>query len=130
MKKYDREKIFNKFGGICAYSGTPLEPDWQVDHVVPKNWCYFMKIDLDNIDNLVPCQKIINHYKRALLLERFRMSWLGKLHIRLGKLPKNPRTEKSKKHILYMLKVASYFGITKDTPFSGKFYMETIRNGI
>lgn len=127
MKKSDREAVFNKYGGLCAYSGTPLESDWQVDHVVPKNWCYFMKTDLDNIDNLVPCQKTINHYKRALSIEQFRRSWLGRLHIKLEKLPKNPRAEKSKKHILYMMKVASYFGITKGKPFSGKFYFETLK---
>jgi len=106
---------------------NPLESDWQVDHVVPKHWCYFIKKNPDDIQNLVPCQKIINHYKRALSVERFKLSWLGGLHKRLAKLPKNPRTEKSKKHILYMLKVASYFGITKDKPFSGTFYFETLK---
>jgi len=130
MKKYDREKIFNKYGGLCAYSGTPLESDWQVDHVVPIHWCHYIKKNPDDMQNLVPCQKIINHYKRALLIDRFRLSWLGGLHTRLGKLPKNPRTEKSKRHILYMMKVASYFGITKDKPFSGIFYFETFQQEV
>lgn len=35
MKKEDRQKVFEKFGGRCAYSGTKLESDWQVDHVKP-----------------------------------------------------------------------------------------------
>ena len=30
-----RERIYNKFGGLCAYSGTSLEDDWQIDHVKP-----------------------------------------------------------------------------------------------
>jgi len=130
MKKADREKIFNKFGGRCAYSGTALESDWQVDHVIPKQRCWFLMIDPDAIENMVPCQKIINRYKRSLSLEQFRNIWLGKLHVRLGKIPKNPRVVRSIKRIQYIQKVASYFGITKDIPFSGKFYMEKeVRNG-
>ena len=51
---------------------------------------------------------------------------LGNLHLKLQKLPKNPRTEKSKKRIAYMRKIASYFGIAETKPFSGIFYYETI----
>lgn len=124
MKKSDREKIFNKYGGLCAHSGTSLESDWQVDHIQSKRECYFLMKDPNTFDNMVPCQKIINHYKRSLTLEQFINLWLGKLHTRLAKMPKNPRVERSKKRINYILKVASYFGITKDTPFSGIFYFE------
>ena len=57
-----RERIYNKFGGLCAYSGTPLESDWQIDHVKPvvRNWfsndMVFKKDDCE--DNMVPVQKI------------------------------------------------------------------------
>ncbi|MFA5300279.1 MAG: hypothetical protein WC389_18990 [Lutibacter sp.] len=80
----------------------------------------------DNIDNMVPIQKIINHYKHSISLSEFRTWLLGGLHIRLKKLPKNPRTEKSRKRKEYLLKIASYFGITENNPFSGKFYFETL----
>jgi hypothetical protein len=73
----------------------------------------------------MPTQKLINHYKNTLPLESFRTWYLGGLHNRLKKLPKNPRTEKGKRHKEYMLKIANYFGITEDKPFSGKFYFET-----
>lgn len=132
MKKSDREIIFQKFGGRCAYSGTPLEPDWQVDHIRPvRQWCLLYPPDDDpnNIDNLFPCQRIINHYKGGLSLEHFRTWFLGGLHERLKKLPKNPLVERSKRKKEYLLKVASYFGITPDKPFSGKFYFETINYG-
>ena len=129
MTKELREKVGEKYNGLCAYSGTPLEDDWQVEHIKPlrRNWYnggkpLFPKND--NIDNMVPVQKLINHYKHELDLEDFREWYLGRLHIRLSKLPKNPRTEKSHRHKAYMLKVASYFGITKDNPFSGIFYFE------
>jgi hypothetical protein len=44
--------------------------------------------------------------------------------LRLAKLPKCPKTEKSIKRKEYMLKIAKYFDITPECPFSGKFYFE------
>lgn len=130
ISKKDREFIKQKFGGKCAYSGTELEPDWQVDHIIPvvRDWWTntAMFEDAHNLDNMVPVQKLINHYKGSLRLEEFRTWLLGGLHLRLKKVPKNPRTEKGAKKKAYILKVASYFGITEETPFSGKFYFETL----
>ena len=128
MNKKKREFIKNKYGGLCAYSGTPLEDDWQVDHLVPK-LRYELGLaegDVNDLDNLMPVQKLINHYKRSLPLEDFRTWYMGGLHERLGKLPKNPKVERSIKRKEYMLKVASYFQVTPDKPFSGKFYFETL----
>lgn len=121
-----------KFNGKCAYSGTELEPDWQIEHIKPviRNWfdgTMVFKND-DCLDNMIPVQKIINHYKHSLDLNEFRTWLLGGLHIRLSKLPKNPKTEKSKKRKEYLLKVAGYFNISENKPFSGKFYFETINN--
>jgi len=123
MSDNKRDIIYNKYNGLCAYSGTPLEPDWQIDHITPKR-----HNGKNNIDNLVPCQKIINHYKRALDIEDFRKLWLGGLHKRLSKLPKNPRTENGQKRKDYLLSIANYFNVTPDKPFSGKFYFETVNS--
>ncbi len=35
MKKKDRELIYNKYGGRCAYCGVDLERKWQLDHIEP-----------------------------------------------------------------------------------------------
>lgn len=35
MKKSDREKIFNKYGGRCAYCGCELVKGWHVDEIEP-----------------------------------------------------------------------------------------------
>ena len=130
ISKKDREVIKNKFGALCAYSGTPLEDDWQVDHIIPIIRNTYKKGALfenyHNIDNMVPCQKIINHYKRSLDLESFRDWYLGELHLRLAKLPKNPKVKKSIKRKEYLLKVASYFGITENKPFDRIFYFEKL----
>jgi 5-methylcytosine-specific restriction endonuclease McrA len=123
-----REEIYNKYNGLCAYCGKPLESDWQIDHIIPQRYKdYIDNNKIYNNENLIPCQKLINHYKRALSLEDFRNLWLGKLHLRLKKLPVNPKTEKSKKRKEYLLNIANYFDITPDNPFSGKFYFEDIK---
>lgn len=131
ISKKDRALIKQKFGGKCAYSGTELEDDWQVDHVAPviRNWGTKGAVfeEAHNLDNMLPVQGIINHYKHSMSLEEFRTWYLGGLHERLKKLPKNPKTEKSIKRKAYLLKVAAFFGITPDKPFSGKFYFETIQ---
>ena len=118
-----RDVICQKFNGLCAYSGTPLKENWEVDHLIPKR-----RGGTNDISNLLPVQKIINHYKRALTLEEFRNLWLGGLHKRLAKLPKNPRTEKGRRRKEYLLEVASYFEITTEKPFSGVFYFEGIQD--
>ncbi len=59
-------------------------------------------------------------------LSLFKELLLNDLHLRLRKLPKNPRTAKSEKRKAYLLEVAGLFGITEDKPFSGKFYFESI----
>ncbi len=123
MTKKKRLEVYKKFNGLCAYSGTPLKDDWQVEHVLPKS-----RGGTDELQNLMPVQKIINHYKNSLNLEEFRELWLGGLHRRLKKLPKNPRTERSKKRKAYLLEVAELFNIAPDKPFSGVFYFEELKN--
>lgn len=130
MKKSDRELIRMKFNNRCAYSGTILEPDWQVDHIkaIIRNWWSNKPRfkDEDKLSNMFPTQKLINHYKGSMDLELFRTWYLAGLHERLKTLPKNPRVKKSIKRKAYLLKVSSYFGITENKPFSGKFYFETL----
>ena len=129
ISKKKREEIKQKFGGLCAYSGTKLEDDWQVDHIKPiiRIGGTAMFPDYHCDENLVPVQKTINHYKGSLDLETFRTWFLGGLHERIDK-PKNPRTDKSKRRKEYLNKVASYFGITKTKPFEGVFYFEKLLN--
>ena len=45
MNKSDREKVYDKYSGHCAYCGKPITlQSMQVDHIIPKarGW----KVDL------------------------------------------------------------------------------------
>jgi len=128
-----RDRIFDKYGGLCAYSGTKLEDDWQVEHIVPvrrNNDGTLLCPENDVEENMIPVQRILNHYKHSLDLETFRTWYLCGLHLRLAKLPKNPQVAKSIKRKDYLLKVASYFKITPENPFPGKFYFEEVGSGL
>lgn len=141
MNKADRQKVFDKYGGLCAYTGKPLDDKWQVDHMRSKTTfgysimgeCktreeYNQRLkEVDHIDNLMPAVQIINHYKRGHHLESFREYMLS-FHKRLAKLPKTTSLESTKKRIEYMNKVADLFGITADVPFCGVFFFETLTN--
>lgn len=35
MKKSDRQKVFDKYGGRCAYCGCELIRGWHVDEILP-----------------------------------------------------------------------------------------------
>lgn len=126
-KKEHRQQVYEKYGGRCAYTGHVLDHEWQVDHIVPLTY-YRMGIhvtDPNAIHNLVPCLKIINHYKRGKDLEEWRR-FVCSMHVRLKRVPKCTRTPQTEKRKQYMLKVAGYFGVTCDTPFDGVFYFETL----
>ncbi len=137
--KINREEVKLKFDNKCAYSGTLLEDDWQVEHIIPKSSSVWLKDNnfreekgiyyhhKNHIDNLIPVQRIINHYKRGLSLEEFRNWYLAKLHIRLAKFPKKTNSPTTKKRMLYLHKVASYFDIRIDKPFEGVFYFEKLK---
>jgi len=132
-----RQQVYEKYDGLCAYSGTPLDDDWQVDHLVPIRKITMVAPqdrqrmgwheDPNHIDNLMPVQRILNHYKRCLMIDRFKTWYLGGLHDRLKKLPKNPRVEKSIRHKEYLLEVAKLMGITPEKPFCGELYFEQLK---
>ena len=129
ISKKTRELVRLKYGGLCAYTGKPLGDDWQVDHIKP------LIRDFDGrpreegrtgIENMIPALKIVNHYKGGLDIETFRNWYLGGLHDRLRKLPKNPKAPASIRKKRYLLEIAEAFDISKDKPFSGIFYFEKL----
>jgi hypothetical protein len=127
-----RERIYNKYGGRCAYTGQPLGDDWQIDHKEPRvyssHWPerWGAKPDFEGDDNLVPCCRIINHYKHSANVEGFR-DMIATLQGRINSLKKkNGEFGYQWKRGEYLQRVADLFGITEDKPFSGKFYFEKL----
>lgn len=65
----EKNKLFNMFGGRCAYCGTKLKNmgAMQADHKVPPALG-----GADTMENLLPACKSCNHYKRTFDVEGFR----------------------------------------------------------
>lgn len=108
--KIDRQAVYQKFGGRCAYCGKPIDfKDMQVDHVVPK-----FDGGTDDISNLFPTCRRCNHYKRAETLESFR-SMVQAIPVKLMERE-------------YIFKVGVDFGFFTDQEQSVKFYFEKARD--
>lgn len=68
MAKIDRQAVYAKCGGRCAYCGTPIElKAMQVDHIHPK-----VAGGTDDLANLAPACRYCNNYKLFYPLEYFR----------------------------------------------------------
>ena len=106
LKKEERENIYNKYNGRCAYCGSKIEyKDMQIDHVVP------LRIGgKDEISNMLPSCRSCNHYKATLDIEGFR-KYLSKIHDRL-----------TRDSVAY--RVAERFGIVEYKTDKVKFYFE------
>lgn len=75
MKRIEiRIKVFNKYGGRCAYCGCKLEiKDMQIDHINAKYLSEYHGNEVDNsLDNLNPSCRQCNFYKSTYSVEEFR----------------------------------------------------------
>jgi hypothetical protein len=96
MKKSEREIVFNKYGGRCAYCGCELQKGWHVDELLPvvRDWEYVPskgKSNYDmvkrttgmrnpenlNIENQMPACASCNILKSSQSIEVFRLSISG-----------------------------------------------------
>ena len=104
--KIDRQKVYDKYNGHCAYCGKVITiKDMQVDHILPKR-----NGGTDDIDNLNPSCRLCNHYKRAADIETFRNDLLGGLIKRLMKI--------------YIFRVTLDYGMITINGWDKKFYFE------
>lgn len=92
--KINRDIIYNKFKGRCAYCGHKIKiGDMQVDHIIPKStYSFHMETrhkvppflshltiyDVNHVDNLFPSCQVCNLRKLNYSLEDFR-SEVGEL---------------------------------------------------
>lgn len=84
--KKQRELIFNKYGGKCAYCGCELMRSWHIDEMEPirrnkkwdrkkRTWVYdgtCKHPDRLHIDNQMPACASCNINKHSMSLEEFR----------------------------------------------------------
>lgn len=113
MKKSDREIVFKKFGGKCAYCGCELQKGWHVDHLLPLVRNPFTGVhqfpERNNLDNLMPSCPSCNNYKHSYSIEEFR--WLI--------------TELTKQLMLStQYKISLRYGLISENNIDVKFYFE------
>lgn len=78
LSKDERQKVYAKCNGHCAYCGCELEyKDMQVDHVIP-----LKRGGKDDIKNMFPACRSCNHYKATLTAEEYR-EYVSKIPDRL-----------------------------------------------
>ena len=109
LSRSDRQKVYEKYGGRCAYCGKEIEyKDMQVDHFVPLEG--YSQKGTNDFDNLMPACRRCNHYKRANSLDGWRRM--------LESIPQ--RLERDS----YIYRVALDYGLIKPNPHKVKFYFE------
>ena len=86
MKKEQRQKIFEKYNGRCAYCGCDLVKGWHVDHIKPivrnSKWNSIekkfeqdgtcRKPENENLENYNPSCASCNIQKNSFTVEEFR----------------------------------------------------------
>jgi len=136
MGKLQRQLIFDKYGGKCAYCGCDLQKGWHVDEILPviRGSVYILddngKRIYDHqkgeyktkptvkhperfhIDNQNPSCASCNINKHSMPLEDFRKLIKGFL--------------KHLNEISTQYKIAKRYGLVSETEIEVKFYFETL----
>lgn len=156
MKKADRQKIFDKYGGRCAYCGCELQKGWHVDEIEPvrrkRKW-----VDShwqDKVTGETVPQKEVDKYAEGEIYAKYKWvegDWVndGYSHPeRLHLDNQNPACascninkhsdslEDFRKMIAYFIetlnknsvqyKIAKRYGLIQETGIDVKFFFETI----
>ena len=134
MRKQEREIVFNKYKGRCAYCGQELQKGWHVDELLPirRAWKYKYKengqmmFDKNynpvkehyllhpehlNIDKQMPSCPSCNINKHSMSLEEFR------------NLIENFTTSLNRDSTQY--KIAKRYGLVKESKHPVIFHFET-----
>ena len=116
--KKDRELIFNKYGGRCAYCGCNLKKGWHVDHI-EAHWHNFTDEQSKKhgiikgshaLENKNPSCPRCNRWKATFTIEQFRREIQFQC-VRLQGASSNYR-------------MARDYGLIQETGIKVKFYFE------
>ena len=113
--KINRQQVYNKYDGKCAYCGTELSKGWNVDHIKPQIFG-----GTNEYDNLNPSCPDCNLYKCHADLDGYRKQLAKMLNEKLEYLFKS----KTK------MRVAMNMGSIKHCSWNGQFYFETLPSPI
>lgn len=111
ISKKERDEVYAKFDGRCAYCGKPIEyKEMQVDHIVS----HMSHMGKDEVDNYFPACPVCNRVKCSSTLDGFRsrIRRCGEIH-RARKKPMMADSDK----------IAVSYGLTKED-HEIEFYFE------
>ena len=116
MNKADRQIVYLKMGGRCAYCGVKLKKGWHLDHIKPL-WRDNPTVNEkyrgeDTVDNALPSCARCNRWKSAHSLERFREE--------IGKQVERLRRDSAP------FRMAEDFGLVEQTHEAVNFYFECV----
>jgi len=126
MTKKDRQLIFDKYDGKCAYCGTELVKGWHVDHIqairrndsdesierLNRNITIPIIRGENSVDNYNPACRQCNIWKSTYGIEQFRKE-ISEQVSRLNNYSANYRNAKR-------------YGLITETDIEVKFHFETI----
>lgn len=112
--KIDRQLIYQKFNGRCAYCGREITfKKMQVDHFWPKFLAHFQPgLDNNREENLMPSCAKCNNHKYGFRPE----VWRNELQLQISRLKKNTQFDR-----------ALRFGQLQITEKPVVFYFETLK---
>ena len=126
MTKKDRQIVFDKYKGKCAYCGCELQKGWHVDHIEPtvRDFIYnkskqrletngiCRNPENENLQNYNPSCPSCNIQKNSYTLEQFRENIKEFV---------NSLNQYSTQY-----KFAKKYGLIQETEIEVKFYFETL----
>lgn len=113
--KINRQAVYEKCNGKCAYCGTDLAfKDMQVDHVIPQRLGYKFEthVEIHCEDNYLPSCRSCNNYKSGNPLESFRKELERQVDILRHNRP--------------TFRLAERYGLIECKPKPIIFYFETL----
>ena len=125
MNKNQRQTVFDKYGGKCAYCGCELQKGWHVDHIEPAfhNWSdedvkrhLKQERGLNIIENYNPACPRCNRWKGTWSIEQFR----NEISLQLERLERDSA----------QFRMARDYGLIKTSDIKVRFYYEVCSNHI
>lgn len=118
LTKKQRDKLYDKYGGRCAYCGEPLPARWHADHLEPikRNWESNTAMFPENHheQNWNPSCPKCNINKHSMTIEQFRRSIA--------------KYVESLTNYSVQYQMAKKYGLVTETGIEVKFYFETYKS--